>query len=347
MLKDNLIHYRNKKNMTQEELANKSCVSRSSIALYEKGIRKPNFETIKLICNALNISVDDLIEDRSVKRSVINFIICLFGVGLSIFISIFLIWTFILENFYYEKLIFHSFTNDKNYIFAYIFSFVLGILMYYLLFKNLKKSIKRKSILISTLPILVLFLIYSINQNANIANFIPDSIIQYVFIPLLCIYYFFILYFIVKNLILEIKYLKERLDSRYIRLFNKILNVTFICIVIASIIYVYTAKIEYTIIEKIYYEYNGEVIVKTNKMMSLLEALHNKKIFSIIFMLFQISIGSISLVNILINNNRIKNRLTLFNVALSIIFILLWTIYPSIFGDIIDEIKYIPCGFDC
>ena len=64
-------------------------------------------------------------------------------------------------------------------------------------------------------------------------------------------------------------------------------------------------------------------------------------------MLFQISIGSISLVNILINNNRIKNRLTLFNVALSIIFILLWTIYPSIFGDIIDEIKYIPCGFDC
>ena len=68
---------------------------------------------------------------------------------------------------------------------------------------------------------------------------------------------------------------------------------------------------------------------------------------SIIFMLFQISIGSISLVNILINNNRIKNTLTLLNVALSIIFVLLWTIYPSIFGDIIDEIKYIPCGFDC
>ena len=60
MLKDNLKQFRRNNNMSQEELASKVCVSRSSIALYEKGIRKPSIETIKLICTALNIKIEDL-----------------------------------------------------------------------------------------------------------------------------------------------------------------------------------------------------------------------------------------------------------------------------------------------
>lgn len=61
MLSKNIIYYRKKKGITQEELSNLINVSRSSIALYEKGIRNPNEEILRLLCSALDVSYEELV----------------------------------------------------------------------------------------------------------------------------------------------------------------------------------------------------------------------------------------------------------------------------------------------
>ncbi|MCL2545745.1 MAG: helix-turn-helix domain-containing protein [Oscillospiraceae bacterium] len=50
---------------TQEQLANYIKVSRSTIAKLEAGICVPRWKTLKLIANALNCSVDDLLSDTA------------------------------------------------------------------------------------------------------------------------------------------------------------------------------------------------------------------------------------------------------------------------------------------
>lgn len=60
MFNDNLSYYRKKKLLTQEELANLINVSRSTIALYERGYRKPDEAIINQLCSVLEVSYDEL-----------------------------------------------------------------------------------------------------------------------------------------------------------------------------------------------------------------------------------------------------------------------------------------------
>ncbi len=60
MLNKNILYYRKRNGMTQEELSKKNNISRSAIALYEKGIRIPNAETIKLFCELFKITYEEL-----------------------------------------------------------------------------------------------------------------------------------------------------------------------------------------------------------------------------------------------------------------------------------------------
>lgn len=53
-------------NITQQELADRLFVSRELISKWENGSRRPDFETVKQIAEALSISPDDIVrrEDR-------------------------------------------------------------------------------------------------------------------------------------------------------------------------------------------------------------------------------------------------------------------------------------------
>lgn len=61
---------RNEQNITQEELANRLCVSRSAVSNWEIGRNYPDIETIILISDELDISLDDLLkgETKVVKQ---------------------------------------------------------------------------------------------------------------------------------------------------------------------------------------------------------------------------------------------------------------------------------------
>ncbi|MEI3522486.1 MAG: helix-turn-helix transcriptional regulator [Anaerosacchariphilus sp.] len=58
---ENLKTAREKKNMTQKEVADSIGVAKSTYSLYESGNREPNVQTIKKIADTLNVSADDLL----------------------------------------------------------------------------------------------------------------------------------------------------------------------------------------------------------------------------------------------------------------------------------------------
>lgn len=58
---DNLRAARERKGMTQKELAENIGVAKSTYSLYESGNREPNVQTIKKIADILNVSADELL----------------------------------------------------------------------------------------------------------------------------------------------------------------------------------------------------------------------------------------------------------------------------------------------
>lgn len=52
---------RRSKGLTQDELAKRLKISRSTIGMYEKGAREPDFETLTLIADFFNVDVDFLL----------------------------------------------------------------------------------------------------------------------------------------------------------------------------------------------------------------------------------------------------------------------------------------------
>lgn len=58
---ENLKLAREKRNMTQKEVADQIGVAKSTYSLYESGNREPNVQTIKKIADTLRISADDLL----------------------------------------------------------------------------------------------------------------------------------------------------------------------------------------------------------------------------------------------------------------------------------------------
>ena len=60
----NLMIYRKKRNMTQVELAKKVGVSRVTLAVWESGTRHPDIVMFIRLSNALDIRVEDLIQEN-------------------------------------------------------------------------------------------------------------------------------------------------------------------------------------------------------------------------------------------------------------------------------------------
>ncbi|GEP66551.1 hypothetical protein CBE01nite_43190 [Clostridium beijerinckii] len=61
----NIGDLRRDKGLTQEELANAIGVATSSIQNYELNKRKPNYETLNMIAQILEVSIDELINGQS------------------------------------------------------------------------------------------------------------------------------------------------------------------------------------------------------------------------------------------------------------------------------------------
>lgn len=62
MFKDNLIQLRKLRQMTQEDLAEVAGVSRQAIAKWEAGESTPDIEKCKLLAEAFDVSLDDLVN---------------------------------------------------------------------------------------------------------------------------------------------------------------------------------------------------------------------------------------------------------------------------------------------
>lgn len=62
---DKVYHLRMKKKLTQVELAEKAHITQSTVQAYESGRAKPMYNTMVALANALEVNVDDLINDES------------------------------------------------------------------------------------------------------------------------------------------------------------------------------------------------------------------------------------------------------------------------------------------
>lgn len=69
MFADELMKLRKENNLTQQQLADKLGLSRSTIGMYEKGQREPNFETLELIADFFNVRMERLIGKTTSNSS--------------------------------------------------------------------------------------------------------------------------------------------------------------------------------------------------------------------------------------------------------------------------------------
>ena len=68
--KSRLKALRTSKGMTQDDLSEKLKISRSTIGMYERGNRQPDFDTLELIADFFNVDIDYLLG-RSDKTTYI------------------------------------------------------------------------------------------------------------------------------------------------------------------------------------------------------------------------------------------------------------------------------------
>lgn len=64
---ERLKELRKEKKMTQEQLAKKLNMSRSSVEMYEKGEREPGFETQEAIADLFNVDIDYLFGRKDIR----------------------------------------------------------------------------------------------------------------------------------------------------------------------------------------------------------------------------------------------------------------------------------------
>ncbi|MCR5399882.1 MAG: helix-turn-helix domain-containing protein [Lachnospiraceae bacterium] len=62
MFSDNLVQMRKLKHMTQEDLAEKTGVTRQAVAKWESGESVPDLEKSRLLAQALEVSLDELVN---------------------------------------------------------------------------------------------------------------------------------------------------------------------------------------------------------------------------------------------------------------------------------------------
>lgn len=60
---------RQERNLSQQELAERMNISKSTVGMYEQGKREPNFETLEMIADFFNVDTDYLIgrSDKTTK----------------------------------------------------------------------------------------------------------------------------------------------------------------------------------------------------------------------------------------------------------------------------------------
>lgn len=63
-LGDNILKLRKQRGLSQEELGELTSVTRQTISNWELGETTPNPEQLKLLSNALNISIDELLDNE-------------------------------------------------------------------------------------------------------------------------------------------------------------------------------------------------------------------------------------------------------------------------------------------
>lgn len=66
---DMLVYLRKRANLTQEEASKKIGISRSSLANYEKGLRRPNFEVMEMIADFYNVNMDTIFGHETITES--------------------------------------------------------------------------------------------------------------------------------------------------------------------------------------------------------------------------------------------------------------------------------------
>lgn len=69
---NNLKSLRVRFGLTQQDLANKLGVSKSTVSMYETGNRAPDFETLEAIADLFNVSLDSLIGAQGKSESEIK-----------------------------------------------------------------------------------------------------------------------------------------------------------------------------------------------------------------------------------------------------------------------------------
>ena len=73
MLNEKIRNLRKANNMTQEELAEKICVSRQAITKWETGLGIPDISNLESLAKLFNISLDQLVsEEQSINKENIS-----------------------------------------------------------------------------------------------------------------------------------------------------------------------------------------------------------------------------------------------------------------------------------
>ena len=67
MINEKIKELRKQNNLTQEELADKLCVSRQAITKWESGLGQPDISNIELIAKLFNVTIDELLSNEKIK----------------------------------------------------------------------------------------------------------------------------------------------------------------------------------------------------------------------------------------------------------------------------------------
>ncbi|MCM1533267.1 MAG: helix-turn-helix domain-containing protein [Corallococcus sp.] len=70
--KDRLKQYRAEHNLTQEDLANRLCVSRQAVSKYETGVNYPNLDVMSEIAKMLGVTLDELLSKEEITKEAIS-----------------------------------------------------------------------------------------------------------------------------------------------------------------------------------------------------------------------------------------------------------------------------------
>lgn len=72
-MKNNIKSARERKGLTQEQLAKEINVTKKTISNYETGCREPSITVLKLISNILDVSIDYLVENYFYANKIDSF----------------------------------------------------------------------------------------------------------------------------------------------------------------------------------------------------------------------------------------------------------------------------------